>query len=102
MADSKLKPDYNLEISGKSDDEEESGRELNKTKHAWKPTGMQTSRGAAVVDLDPHLERDVRSILNKLTLTNFDKLSKQFNKLPINTETKLKRCVEVIFEKVSC
>jgi hypothetical protein len=63
---------------------------------------MQT--GAAVVDLDPlvELERGVRSILNKMTPQKFDTLITKFNTLPIDTETKLKRCIELIFEKASC
>lgn len=46
------------------------------------------------------LERDVRAILNKLCPQNFDKLVQKFNLLTIDTEVKLKACIELIFEKV--
>ena len=47
------------------------------------------------------LERNVRSILNKLTPQKFDKLVKQFNELKIDSEKKLANSIELIFEKVS-
>ena len=45
------------------------------------------------------LERNVRSILNKLTPQKFETLVQKFNDLPIDTEIKLKTCIELIFEK---
>ena len=48
------------------------------------------------------LQGSVRAILNKLTPQNFDKLvKKQFNELTIDNESKLKACIELIFEKVN-
>lgn len=56
---------------------------------------------SAEVEEDPiaELERNVRSILNKLTPQKFDKLVKQFNELKIDSETKLANSIELIFEK---
>ena len=73
---------------------------LQKAENAWKPGKMGTDAGEA---LDPlqELERNVRSILNKLTPQKFDILVEKFNGLPIDTETKLKACIELIFEKVN-
>ena len=44
--------------------------------------------------------RKFRSILNKLTPQKFDKLVDQMLKLPIDSELRLKRCIDTIFEKV--
>ena len=52
-------------------------------------------------DPNAELERQVRSILNKLTPQKFDKLVKQFNELKIDSERKLANSIELIFEKVS-
>ncbi len=50
-------------------------------------------------DLDD-LPKKVRAILNKLTPQKFNKLVEQFQELPIDSQTKLKCCMELIFEKV--
>ena len=47
------------------------------------------------------LERKSRAILNKLTPQKFDKLVQQFKELEIDTEAKLKMCMELVFEKVN-
>lgn len=75
--------------------------ELNKAENAWKP---QNKKGGSVDpdgEEDPcaELERNVRSILNKLTPQKFDKLVKQFNELKIDSEKKLANSIELIFEK---
>jgi len=44
--------------------------------------------------------RKLRSILNKLTLEKMQKLMQQVNELNIDTEERLKGCIDVIFEKV--
>ena len=75
--------------------------ELNKAENAWKP--MAKKEGSAEAEDDPiqELERNVRSILNKLTPQKFDRLVKQFNELKIDSEIKLRNSIELIFEKVS-
>ena len=78
--------------------------ELHKTEHAWKPAVAKTSsekEGSAESE-DPlkELEKNVRSILNKLTPQKFDKLVKIFNELKIDSEMKLANSIELIFEKV--
>ena len=75
--------------------------ELNKAENAWKP--MAKKEGSAEAEDDPiqELERNVRSILNKLTPQKFDGLVKQFNDLKIDSEIKLRNSIELIFEKVS-
>ena len=70
--------------------------ELKKAENAWK----SKLKGAEEQDPVKALERDVRAILNKLCPQNFDKLVKKFNELTIDTEVKLKACIELIFEKV--
>jgi len=44
--------------------------------------------------------RKLRSILNKLTLEKMQKLMQQVNELNIDTDERLKGCIDVIFEKV--
>merc|ERR1719431_2010596 len=75
--------------------------ELNKAENAWKPRSEAKKEGSAEVEDDPceELERNVRSILNKLTPQKFDKLVKQFNELKIDSEKKLSNSIELIFEK---
>jgi hypothetical protein len=46
------------------------------------------------------LLRKARGILNKLCPQKFDVLVKKFNELQIDTEDKLKDCMELVFEKV--
>ena len=72
--------------------------ELKKAENAWK----SKAKGGGAEDQDPVkvLEREVRAVLNKLCPQNFDKLVKKFNELTIDTEVKLKACIELIFEKV--
>jgi translation initiation factor 4G len=75
--------------------------ELNKAENAWKPAAQKEKEGSAEHE-DPlkELEKNVRSILNKLTPQKFDKLVKQFNELKIDSEMKLANSIELIFEKV--
>jgi hypothetical protein len=42
----------------------------------------------------------VRAILNKLTPQKFSTLVAQFQELPIDSQSKLNTCMELIFEKV--
>ena len=76
--------------------------ELNKAENAWKPAMKTGTVDAAEKDPLTDLQGSVRAILNKLTPQNFDKLvKKQFNELTIDSESKLKACIELIFEKVN-
>ena len=74
--------------------------ELNKAENAWKPAAAQKEGSADAEDPLLELEKNVRSILNKLTPSNFDKLVKKFNELKIDSEKKLANSIELIFEKV--
>ena len=47
------------------------------------------------------LLRKARGILNKLCPQKFDILVTKFQDLQIDTESKLKACMELVFEKVS-
>ncbi len=44
--------------------------------------------------------RKARGILNKLCPQKFDILVEKFNDLQIDTEEKLRLCIELVFEKV--
>ena len=46
------------------------------------------------------LARKARGILNKLCPQKFDILVDKFNDLEIDTEEKLRLCMELVFEKV--
>ena len=46
------------------------------------------------------LLRKARGILNKLCPQKFDILVDKFNELQIDTEDKLRVCMELVFEKV--
>ena len=80
--------------------------QLNKSENAWKP-----SLKSSIINCGPEKEDDseqiktqallkrLRSILNKLTPQNFQKLMKQVTELPIDTEERLKGAIDLIFEK---
>merc|ERR1719153_2073946 len=69
---------------------------LNKAENAWKPTVKDPK--AEVDELDV-LKKNVLAILNKLTPQKFDTLVEKFTALPIDSQTKLQACMELIFEK---
>jgi hypothetical protein len=75
--------------------------QLHKADNAWTPVALAKKKGAEIKqdDLDD-LPKKVRAILNKLTPQKFNKLVEQFQELPIDSQTKLKCCMELIFEKV--
>ncbi len=50
---------------------------------------------------EEELFREVRSILNKLTPENLQKLTGSLINLPITTESRLKGSIDIIFEKVT-
>lgn len=63
---------------------------LNVAKNPWK---AKHDNGSEVDS------KKLRSILNKLSPSNFDTLVGQVNDLVINTEEKLKKVVDIVFEK---
>lgn len=65
--------------------------------NAWKP-GTKKEAGAPEDDL-AMLSKKVRSILNKLCPQKFDVLVAQFNDIVIDTEEKLAKAMELVFEK---
>ena len=77
--------------------------ELKKAENAWKPSVKKASAGGETngdtEDPLQELLRRSRAILNKLTPQKFEKLVESFNELPIDTEEKLKACMELVFEK---
>jgi len=72
-------------------------------KDAWKPSYANKSKGTEQ-NLNPAQEtaeifKEFRSILNKLTPANIDRLLLRIKKLNINTEEKLVGVVQILFEK---
>ena len=70
--------------------------------NAWKPDKLKKAEGENNGVENDHaiLERKTRAILNKLCPSRFETLMVHFNALDIDTESKLKLCMELIFEKV--
>ena len=58
------------------------------------------SGGEAEVDPLADVSKQTLAILNKLTPQKFDTLIMRFNNITIDTEAKLRRCIDLIFEKV--
>ena len=75
---------------------------LHKTENAWKPgvKGGGDTNGDSEDNVMKDLAKKARGILNKLTPQRFDTLVEQFGNLEIDTEDKLKLCMELVFEKV--
>ena len=68
---------------------------LNEAENAWKPSIKE----ASPVDDVESLTKKIRSILNKLCPQKFDTLVSRFNELVIDTEEKLNKAMELVFEK---
>ena len=66
--------------------------QLRKAENAWKPA-------KTISDECSDLIKRARGMLNKLTPQNFEKISLQFLGLGINTEEKLRKMIELIFDK---
>uniref|UniRef100_A0A6C0JBC5 MIF4G domain-containing protein n=1 Tax=viral metagenome TaxID=1070528 RepID=A0A6C0JBC5_9ZZZZ len=68
---------------------------LSQSKNPWRPSKFKHT--------DKNVEDDIiqktRCILNKLTVQKMDILINRFNELNIDTENKLKICINLIFEK---
>uniref|UniRef100_A0A1Q3FE68 Putative eukaryotic translation initiation factor 4 gamma 1 n=1 Tax=Culex tarsalis TaxID=7177 RepID=A0A1Q3FE68_CULTA len=77
---------------------------LNECANAWRPRHLQQS----VPEVDPdsgvdrttqELFKKFRSVLNKLTPDNFDKLVQQVKGFVIDTDERLDGCIKLVFEK---
>jgi translation initiation factor 4G len=75
--------------------------QLHKADNAWTPIALAKKKGTDIKqdELDD-LAKKVRAILNKLTPQKFTTLVEQFQELPIDSEAKLSKSMELIFEKV--
>ena len=71
---------------------------LRTTENAWKPDRSKRTVDPNEETADALIKR-ARGMLNKLTPQNFEKISKQFVQLEINTGEKLKRMIGLIFDK---
>lgn len=78
---------------------------LNTAENAWKPTVKETVKetGAEGEQTEEQkveaLAKQVRSILNKLCPQKFDTLVQQFRELQIDSQAKLTKSMELVFEK---
>lgn len=76
--------------------------ELNTAENAWKPKQIQkktTVDNGSLENPMEELARQTRAILNKLTPQKFETLVCKFNELIIDTEEKLRMCIDLVFEK---
>ncbi|KAH3718399.1 hypothetical protein DPMN_061203 [Dreissena polymorpha] len=71
---------------------------LHKAENAWKPGHLKPGKDAEV-DEATELYKKIRSILNRLTPQKFKVLLPQMNGLKIDTESKLKGVIDIVFEK---
>lgn len=71
---------------------------LHRAKNAWKPSVM-IQKTTNENDEITELFRQVRSILNKLTIQNFDVMLNHFKSLQIDTATKLDGVIDLVFDK---
>ena len=69
---------------------------LNEAENAWKPSIKEST---PVMDDVESVSKKIRSILNKLCPQKFDTLVSRFNELVIDTEEKLNKAMELVFEK---
>lgn len=72
---------------------------LNTAKYSWKAANKEKKNMTNWQETTEGLISFSRGMLNKLTPQNFDKLSQGFLELGIDTEEKLKRMIELIFDK---
>merc|ERR1719193_2547100 len=71
---------------------------LNQADNAWKPANKEKPKDADTAKTEK-LYKSVRGILNKLTPQKFSVLVKQVLELDIDSEDRLKGCIDIIFEK---
>lgn len=72
---------------------------LNQTKDAWRPTRFKKESLTEEEFKTQDLYKKFRGILNKLTPQKFDTLLDKVKTLDINTETRLKGVIDLVFEK---
>lgn len=72
---------------------------LHAAENAWKPTHKAPADAAAEEVAAEDLYRRVRGILNKLTPQKFQSLVEQVKNLEINSEERLNRVIDLVFEK---
>ena len=68
----------------------------------WIPSMLNQARDTELAETGraEQLYRKFRAILNKLTPQKFQSLAEQALKLEINTEERLRGCIDMIYEKV--
>ncbi|XP_077509669.1 eukaryotic translation initiation factor 4 gamma 3-like isoform X6 [Amblyomma americanum] len=72
---------------------------LHAAQNAWKPSHKAPGDAAAEDIASEELYRRVRGILNKLTPQKFQSLVEQVRNLEINSEERLNRVIDLVFEK---
>jgi hypothetical protein len=73
--------------------------ELHKSDNAWKPQSVQLKEMPEEERVMAELERNILSILNKLTPQKFKPLVEKMMALNIDTDEKLTKTIDLIFEK---
>jgi len=72
---------------------------LRTTENAWKPDRIKNNNESFANETTEALIKRARGMLNKLTPQNFEKISNQFVNLEITTLDKLRKMIELIFDK---
>ncbi|KAF0749869.1 eukaryotic translation initiation factor 4 gamma 3-like isoform X3, partial [Aphis craccivora] len=79
---------------------------LNQTENAWVPTAAKKATKSEVSKTkneeeqkNDEVNKNVRSILNKITPDNMLSLTERFKALPIDTIQRLERTIDLVFEK---
>lgn len=73
---------------------------LNECENAWRPSHLQQNDNLDEVQKKTQeLFKKFRSVLNKLTPENFEKLVQQVKSFVIDTDERLDGCIKLVFEK---
>lgn len=73
---------------------------LNECENAWRPRHLQQNENIDEVERKTQeLFKKFRSVLNKLTPDNFEKLVTQVKSFVIDTDERLDGCIKLVFEK---
>ncbi|XP_065095481.1 eukaryotic translation initiation factor 4 gamma 3-like isoform X3 [Ochlerotatus camptorhynchus] len=73
---------------------------LNECENAWRPRYLQQTEPSDDIDRKTDvLFKKFRSVLNKLTPDNFEKLVHQVKSFVIDTDERLDGCIKLVFEK---
>lgn len=73
--------------------------QLHQTGNAWKPQKVEAEATSPDEQATIKLLKNTRGILNKLTPDNFKKLSEKIDFAAVDTEDKMSRMLDLIFEK---